>query len=87
MSDLGRMTDEEIREIFRRILEEGSRLQQPHDVTTLTFLRHLALAVASCTRRDFMILRPTMVVLIAKYHLARYLSDSEAVTAKPGISL
>jgi hypothetical protein len=55
-----RLSDEEIKIAFTRVpIESDNR-----------FLSCFANAVLAATRRDFMILRPTALILIAKYHLA-----------------
>jgi len=61
-----RMTDEEVKEIFRRVIER----QPVTDVTTENFLHTFGNALLWASRRDFMILRGTALLFIAKYHLA-----------------
>jgi hypothetical protein len=57
-----RLSDEDILEIFRNLRADGC----PRCV----FLEHYADALAAAPRRDFMMLRPASLILIAKYKLA-----------------
>jgi hypothetical protein len=58
-----RLTDEEIKATFSGVMNTPLG-------TESCFLNSFATAVLAATRRDFMILRPTALILIAKYHLA-----------------
>lgn len=66
MPELTRLSDDDILDIFRAVVEGE------HDAETLppAFLHCYAEALLLATRRDFMILRPASLVLIAKYKLA-----------------
>jgi len=56
-----RLTDEEIKTVFSTVAPSADN----------RFLSYFATAVLAATRRDFMILRPTALILIAKYRLTQ----------------
>jgi hypothetical protein len=56
-----RLSDEDILDIFRTLRAEGC----PRCV----FLEHYADALITAPRRDFMMMRPLSLILIAKYRL------------------
>jgi hypothetical protein len=59
--EVRRLSDEQIIAIFQKLRADG----YPQCV----FLEHYAEALAAAPRRDFLILRPVSLVLIAKYRL------------------
>jgi hypothetical protein len=67
-SQLGRLSDEELLEIFRQVYRSGQEL---------SFVLVYAEALLLATRRDFMLLRPFTLILVGKYNLGRYLESEE----------
>ena len=63
--DVTRLTDEEIRSIFRTIAEWPGPEKE-------TFIRAYANAVLKAAKEDFIVLRPVTLVFIAKYNLLGY---------------
>jgi hypothetical protein len=61
MSELGRLTDAEIKAIFRNFPRDGC----PRCV----FLEHYTEALLTAPQRDFLLLRPASLILIGKYEL------------------
>jgi hypothetical protein len=70
-----RLNDDQVRQVFADVpVREASKPEgeQNH------FLIALAGAVQFATRRDFMILRPYVLIVIAKYNLGVLLRDKPA---------
>lgn len=61
------LTDDEIQNIFVRVAQSNEN----------EFLQHYALALCRATRKDFLILRPISLILIAKYNLGGSLRGIE----------
>lgn len=78
-----KLTDEQIREIFRELVARREQQKEPGGADALYFY---ARAVELATLRDFMILRPTSLILIAKYGLGTLLTEGTdiAVHNYPG---
>jgi len=66
--NLQRLSDEEIRSIFRAID------QWPGNSG---FVKAFAHAITLAPRRDFMAMRPIMLLMIGKYNLGGYLSPAQ----------
>jgi hypothetical protein len=72
---LQRLSDEEILRIFDELQRsEANKPQAEQDVFLTSYAETLRLA----TRRDFLILRGTSLILIGKYNLGSYLEARSA---------
>lgn len=67
-----KLTDEQILDIFRELVRRRDAGKDPAGVDSLY---HYACSVELATLRDFMILRPTSLILIAKYNLGKLLEE------------
>lgn len=71
-----KLTDEEIREIFAQLVKRREKQLDPGGVDALYYY---ARSIELCTLRDFMILRPTSLILIAKYGLGTLLAEGRDI--------
>ena len=70
-----RLTDAEIREICKRVENLGQEQSE--------FVKAFARAVCLAPRRDFLVMRPTALIMIAKYNLGPYCQRESMAISEP----